>query len=149
MAKVQERKVELPGVEPRAFGLLCRFSATELQLPAQQLPAAPPLFLPFCHFKGMNRNGKIGSIMRSRLISLWTRPIGVPTILLPAVILLKIHCNQKSYIVTYFQKQSTMILIKSMWYTIMLTGNMFFLLKHKTENFKIASSVLTNVYCSN
>ena len=38
MAKEQERKVELPGVEPRAFGFLCQCSATELQLPPATTP---------------------------------------------------------------------------------------------------------------
>ena len=43
MAKEQERKVELLGAEPKAFGLTCQCSATELQLP----PATTPPFLPF------------------------------------------------------------------------------------------------------
>ena len=50
MMKEQERKVELPGIEPRAFGFPCQCSATELQLP----PATTSHSCPYvaCHFKG-------------------------------------------------------------------------------------------------
>ena len=41
MAKEQERKVESPGIEPRAIGIPCHCSTTRLQLP----PATTPLFL--------------------------------------------------------------------------------------------------------
>ena len=34
MAKGHERKVELPGIEPRAIGLMRQCSATKLQLPS-------------------------------------------------------------------------------------------------------------------
>ena len=43
MAKEQERKVEPPGIEPRATGILCHCSATKLQLP----PTTTPLSCPY------------------------------------------------------------------------------------------------------
>ena len=38
MVKEQEREVEMPGIEPRAFGFPCQCSATELQLPLATIP---------------------------------------------------------------------------------------------------------------
>ena len=38
MTKEQERKVELPGIEPRATGIPCHCSATKLQLPPATTP---------------------------------------------------------------------------------------------------------------
>ena len=38
-----ERKVELPGIEPRASGLPCKFSATELQVYAAAYTCLTPL----------------------------------------------------------------------------------------------------------
>ena len=42
MAKEQERKVEPPGIEPRAFGIPCHCSATKLQLPPATTPHSCP-----------------------------------------------------------------------------------------------------------
>ena len=42
MAKEQERKVEPPGIEPRASGILCHCSATKLQLPPATTPHSCP-----------------------------------------------------------------------------------------------------------
>ena len=53
MAKKQERKVEPPGIEPRATGIPCHCSATKLQLP----PATTPQ----------------RSLIRPGLIGLWTK----------------------------------------------------------------------------
>ena len=52
-------------------------------------PAAPPFFPALSPFqRSMDSNYKIRSLIRPWLIGLWTRLIGVPT-----MILLKIHCN--------------------------------------------------------
>ena len=42
MAKEQERKVEPPGIEPRASGIPCHCSATKLQLPPATTPHSCP-----------------------------------------------------------------------------------------------------------
>ena len=39
MAKGHERKVELPGIEPRAIGFTHQCSTTELQLPPATIPS--------------------------------------------------------------------------------------------------------------
>ena len=77
MVKEQERKVELLGVEPRAFGFPCQCSATELQLP----PATTLHSFPYVTCSSELRNGMIQkSLIRPGLISLQTKLIGVPTI---------------------------------------------------------------------
>ena len=50
MAKEQERKVEPPGIEPRATGIPCHCSATKLQLPpaTTTLSAIPTTYIEQC-----------------------------------------------------------------------------------------------------
>ena len=96
MANKQERKVEPPGIKPRASGIPCHCSATKLQLPPATTPHSCPyvaITFPSCSFaisEVFGHNGMIQrSIIRPRLIGIRTKLIGVPTIGLPAVIPLK------------------------------------------------------------
>ena len=64
MAKEQERKVELPGIEPKAIGLPCQCSATA---PTSNHPS-------FAISEVFKHNGMIQrSLIRPGLIGLWTK----------------------------------------------------------------------------